>query len=411
LIYWGCEDPKEEDTEKPTVTITSPQDGSTVYEIVTITCMSSDNEGVEKVELWVNGVSTGVTDDTEPYSLDWNTTTLEDGNYTITIRSYDTSDNTTDSEPIVLTVDNTQSNPTPVELYPITYNDGYQISWSQNDDDDFQSYKLYESPSEDMSNQTLVYETSERLDNNYVVTGIIEDRYYQITTEDVWGYQSTSNIEFGSYSVELWGEYYSIENTTELDLSNNYLTGEIPPEIGNLTNLTELNLYNNQLTGSIPPEIGNLTNLTELYLYYNQLTGEIPSEIGNLTNLEKLYLSNNQLTGSTPPEIWNLTNLEWLSLRNNQLTGSIPPEIGNLTNLTELYLYYNQLTGEIPSEIGNLTNLIQLSLHNNQLTGIIPDEICNQGDSSPSLTNNQLCPPYPSCIEDYVGEQDTSDCD
>jgi len=26
------------------------------------------------------------------------------------------------------------------------------------------------------------------------------------------------------------------------------------------------------------------------------------------------------------------------------------------------------------------------------------------------LTGNQLCPPYPSCVEDYVGEQDTSDC-
>jgi hypothetical protein len=28
-----------------------------------------------------------------------------------------------------------------------------------------------------------------------------------------------------------------------------------------------------------------------------------------------------------------------------------------------------------------------------------------------NISNNQLCPPYPSCIEDYVGEQDTSDCD
>ncbi len=73
FIYWGCEDPKEEDTEKPTVTITSPQDGSTVYEIITITCMSSDNEGVDKVELWVNGVTTGLTDNSEPYSFDWNT--------------------------------------------------------------------------------------------------------------------------------------------------------------------------------------------------------------------------------------------------------------------------------------------------------------------------------------------------
>ena len=70
----------------------------------------------------------------------------------------------------------------------------------------------------------------------------------------------------------------------------------------------------------------------------------------------------------------------------------------------------NQLTGSIPSEIGSLTNLFAFVVGNNQLTGIIPDEICNQGDSSPHLENNQLCPPYPSCIEDYVGEQDTSDC-
>jgi Leucine-rich repeat (LRR) protein len=99
-----------------------------------------------------------------------------------------------------------------------------------------------------------------------------------------------------------------------------------------------------------------------------------------------------------------------LYLDTNQLTGSIPSEIGYLTNLIILDLYTNQLTGSIPPEIGNLTNLIRLDLSDNQLSSVIPDEICNQGDSSPYLTGNQLCPPYPSCIEDYVGEQDTSDC-
>jgi len=130
-----------------------------------------------------------------------------------------------------------------------------------------------------------------------------------------------------------------------------------------IENTTVLNLYNQGLTGSIPSEIGNLTNLTELKIRYNQLTGSIPSEIGNLTNLKKLYLS------------------------------------------------YNDLTGSIPPEIGNLTNLTSLDLESNQLTGIIPDEICNQGDSSPGLSNNKLCPPYPSCIEEYVGNQDISNCE
>ena len=120
LIYWGCEEeqPEEVDTTPPTVTITSPQDGSTVSVIVSISCISSDNEGVDKVELWVNGVTTGVTDNTEPYSFDWNTTTLEDGSFTIIVRSYDLSGNTTDSEPIILTVHNT---PTEVTLWGVVY--------------------------------------------------------------------------------------------------------------------------------------------------------------------------------------------------------------------------------------------------------------------------------------------------
>ena len=97
------------------------------------------------------------------------------------------------------------------------------------------------------------------------------------------------------------------------------------------------------------------------------------------------------------------------------LTGSIPSEIGYLTNLIKLNLYGNQLTGSIPPEIGNLINLTRLRLGYNQLTGEIPESICdlNLNWSHPyyfNISYNQLCPPYPSCIEDYVGEQDRSDC-
>ena len=104
-----------------------------------------------------------------------------------------------------------------------------------------------------------------------------------------------------------------------------------------------------------------------------------------------------------------------MNLSNSELTGSIPPEIGNLINLTYLNLGGNQLTGEIPPEIGNLTNLTWLWLYDNQLTGEIPESICdlniNWGSSNYfNISYNQLCTPYPSCIEDYVGEQDTSDC-
>ena len=52
--------------------------------------------------------------------------------------------------------------------------------------------------------------------------------------------------------VELWGECYNIEETTELYLSNSGLSGSIPSEIGQLVNVISLNLNGNQLTGEIP---------------------------------------------------------------------------------------------------------------------------------------------------------------
>ena len=74
----------------------------------------------------------------------------------------------------------------------------------------------------------------------------------------------------------------------ELDIRDNRLTGEIPPELGRLSNLTWLVLHGNRLTGEIPPELGGLSNLTVLVLSSNQLTGEIPPELGRLSNLTGL---------------------------------------------------------------------------------------------------------------------------
>ncbi|MBT4435611.1 Ig-like domain-containing protein, partial [bacterium] len=57
LFILSCEDKK--DTTPPEVNIVSPISGATVNEAITITCMSTDNKGVEKVELWVDAVNTG----------------------------------------------------------------------------------------------------------------------------------------------------------------------------------------------------------------------------------------------------------------------------------------------------------------------------------------------------------------
>ena len=170
-------------------------------------------------------------------------------------------------------------------------------------------------------------------------------------------------------------EIGSLTSLQILYLANNQLSGAIPPEIGSLTSLQDLDLGSNQLSGAIPPEMGSLTSLQFLDLSYNRLSGAIPPEMGSLTSLENLYLSSNQLSGAIPPEMGSLTSLRYLNLGYNQLSGAIPPEIGNLTNLLELFLRYNWLSGAIPPEIGNLTSLQYLYLYNNQLSGAIPQEI------------------------------------
>ncbi len=198
------------------------------------------------------------------------------------------------------------------------------------------------------------------------------------------------------------GEWHGVSTdesgrVQRLNLGYNDLTGEIPPELGNLANLTRLYLYNNNLTGEIPPELGNLANLERLFLSFNGLTGEIPSELGGLANLKWLNLSRNGLTGEIPSELGGLANLKVLNLGYNGLTGEIPSELGALANLGYLFLAYNGLTGVIPPELGGLANLAELWLHSNGLTGEIPSELGNLANLEDlRLSRNGLTGEIPS---------------
>ena len=64
-------------------------------------------------------------------------------------------------------------------------------------------------------------------------------------------------------------------------------------------------------------------HVTDLDLSANQLSGEIPAELGNLSRLELLYISDNNLTGALPQSLTGLSGLESFHFHNN--AGSMRP--------------------------------------------------------------------------------------
>ena len=174
-----------------------------------------------------------------------------------------------------------------------------------------------------------------------------------------------------------------------LDLSNNLLTGHIPPSIGN-TRMLEINLSNNQIGGTIPASIGNITGLAKLVLNNNKLTGSIPKELGRLYRYFKyLYLNNNKLSGTIPDLLGYAAHLYDLDISNNQLSGLIPSNLGYLKLLYQLNLNDNNLSGRIPSTFSNFYRIDTLRLQHNHLSGTIPalDSLNRLRDLSLRLNN------------------------
>ncbi|KAF3455620.1 hypothetical protein FNV43_RR00256 [Rhamnella rubrinervis] len=124
----------------------------------------------------------------------------------------------------------------------------------------------------------------------------------------------------------------------KLDLSSNLLVGNISNELGRLKHLYFLKLNRNALSGKFPGQIGmlfdleqldvigNLQTLRGLDLSHNFLTGELPMELGYLRMLEMLNLSHNNFTGSVPSTFKDMLSLTSVDMSNNQLRGPLPSD-------------------------------------------------------------------------------------
>lgn len=92
------------DNSVPVVDLTAPANGARVSDTIDLKATASDNVGVTSVDFY-QGLTLLSSDTTSPYSYSWDTTTVDNGDYTITASARDAAGNTT-NESVSITVNN-----------------------------------------------------------------------------------------------------------------------------------------------------------------------------------------------------------------------------------------------------------------------------------------------------------------
>ena len=96
------------DSNPPTIIISSPLDGQTVSGVVNFSAHVDDDTGIASVEFFIDGFSVK-TDIETPYSFSWDTTInigVHGNEHALSAIVVDMAGNTTFSQPILVTVDN-----------------------------------------------------------------------------------------------------------------------------------------------------------------------------------------------------------------------------------------------------------------------------------------------------------------
>lgn len=198
FISLDCSEPSKElnDTTPPEIHIVTPSSDSLVKELVTIMAYAKDNTGIQKVEFLINDTLSYLAEKLDTlYFIEWNSTLFENNKYKLQAIAKDVSENLTETIPIFITVDNSNSAPKAQNILNIIYNQNKMtITWEPFTETDFKAYEILISESYNGLKSTLITINDSSI-TSYTTTefnpGIVH--YYWLKVVDIYNYSSIGN--------------------------------------------------------------------------------------------------------------------------------------------------------------------------------------------------------------------------
>nr|GMC68865.1 probable LRR receptor-like serine/threonine-protein kinase At1g74360 [Ipomoea batatas] len=206
------------------------------------------------------------------------------------------------------------------------------------------------------------------------------------------------NLSGNYLNGEMFDNFSALTSLSYLDLSSNTIDGAIQADLGKCLSLRFLNLSHNIINGEpfnwpeefggsrrVGEQVSSLNNLSgdllfgfdqlkELSVAQNSISGTLPWWVFNQScSLQSLDLSENKFFGGLPKEISNCKDLRLINLSGNNFSGPIPKEIGSLQSLEGLYLGGNTFSRQIPHTLTALHSLVFLDLSSNNFRGEIQE--------------------------------------
>ena len=184
---------------EPIVEIETPKTGKIVSEIVYIKAKTRDTDGIKGIDFFIDD-SLFFSDLERPYRYGWNTIKYQENTeHTIKLLLYTSLNDTIESEPITLIVQNSNAIPKKLNIISVSYDTTQVIdnlvemfiSWESSKDNDFFSYTLLHSETEEGVKDSIYFSVN-NFDTSFSTTKYKPniEHWYWIMVKDTVGLKS-----------------------------------------------------------------------------------------------------------------------------------------------------------------------------------------------------------------------------